>query len=379
MTPPSTTHPLPRTLAVLEQGIADGHHLGAQLYVSLHGQTVASVAIGETRPGEPMTTDSLVLWLSSGKPLTAIAIAQLLDSGRLALDACVADFIPEFGRHGKASITLQHLLTHTTGFPVLENLPENDGWQAVLAAICDTPADPETPPGTVAAYQPQAGWYLLAEIVQRLTSTPFSEHIRTAVLLPLGMSDSWIGMPAARFHAYGPRIATTHNTSRQPATPHPFWDSELRCVACRPGGNARGPIRELGRFYEALLAGGRGLLKPATLSLFTRRHRTGLFDRTFRHVIDMGLGFIVHPLHPSPATLPYSYGDHASPDTFGHSGSQSSSGFADPQQGLAVAWMCNGLPGEPRHQRRQRTLHSAIYEDLNLPSKFSVQSVLAPR
>ena len=59
---------LPRTQAVVHQGIADGWHRGAQIYVSRHGKTLASLALGERRPGEPMTADTLLLWLSAGKP-----------------------------------------------------------------------------------------------------------------------------------------------------------------------------------------------------------------------------------------------------------------------------------------------------------------------
>jgi len=366
MVPPATSSLLPRTEAVIRQGIADGWHLGAQAYVSRHGVEIARLALGDRRAGEPMTQDTLLLWLSAGKPLTAIAIAQQVDANTLQLDDPVARHIPEFGTGGKDAITLRHLLTHTGAFSAAESLPEQAGWAETIAAIAGVPADPDVRPGSTAAYQPQASWYLLAEIVQRITQRPFSDHLREAVLEPLGMLDSWIGMPADRYLTYGPRIGTTHSTFPGPPTPHPAWDSLERCCACRPGGNARGPLAELGRFYEALLAGGRGILRQDTLREFTRRHRVGLYDHTFRHVIDRGLGFILNSRHQGPATVPYGYGDHAGPETFGHSGSQSSCAFADPEAGLVVAWMCNGLVGEVRHQRRQHAINTAIYEDLGL-------------
>lgn len=359
---------LPRTQAVVHQGIADGWHRGAQIYVSRHGKTLASLALGERRPGEPMTADTLLLWLSAGKPITAVAIAQSVESKALRLDDPVAHFIPEFGVAGKGSITVRHLLTHTGAFSAAEALPEQPDWAETIAAIAAVPADPSIAPGSTAAYQPQAGWYLLAEILQRIARRPFSEQVRSAVLQPFGMTDSWIGMPPEQYEAYGSRVGTTYTTFPGPPTPHPFWDSKERCAACRPGGNARGPMSELGRFYEGLLAGGRGVLRESTVQEFTRRHRVGLYDRTFRHVIDTGLGFILNSSHHGAGTVPYGYGDHAGPDTFGHSGSQSSCGFADPKTGLVVAWMCNGLVGEVRHQRRQRAINTAIYEDLGLDS-----------
>jgi hypothetical protein len=66
-------------------------------------------------------------------------------------------------------------------------------------------------------------------------------------------------------------------------SPHAAWNSEADCVVAGPGGNARGPVRELGRFYESLLGFGPRLLKGETVAEFTRRHRVGLFDHTFQH------------------------------------------------------------------------------------------------
>jgi CubicO group peptidase (beta-lactamase class C family) len=107
-------------------------------------------------------------------------------------------------------------------------------------------------------------------------------------------------------------------------------------------------------------------ISAKTVSELTSRQRRGQFDHTFKHVIDWGLGFIVNSNQYGSETVPYGYGRHCSAETFGHSGSQSSSAFADPAHGLVAAWVCNGMPGERRHQKRARELNSAIYEDLKL-------------
>jgi CubicO group peptidase (beta-lactamase class C family) len=70
--------------------------------------------------------------------------------------------------------------------------------------------------------------------------------------------------------------------------------------------------------------------------------------------------------HYGENPAPYGYGPHASPRAFGHGGVQSSIGFADPEFGLAVAWACNGQPGEPRHLLRNDAVNAALYEDLGL-------------
>ena len=60
------------------------------------------------------------------------------------------------------------------------------------------------------------------------------------------------------------------------------------------GGEWRGPIGELGKFYEMLLNGGHPILKRETVELFTSRQRIGVVDQTFKHVVDWGLGFILN-------------------------------------------------------------------------------------
>ncbi len=90
-----------------------------------------------------------------------------------------------------------------------------------------------------------------------------------------------------------------------------------------------------------------------------------MYDHTFKHNMDWGLGFILNSPTPDP-DLPYGFGPHASPRTFGHGGAQSSAGFADPEHHLVVAYVFNGMPGEVKHQQRLQALNTAIYEDLEL-------------
>ena len=92
MTPTLDGHAdaLPATLAALARGTAQGLHVGAQVYVSRGGEIVGDFATGLARPGVPMRRDSLIPWMSAGKPLAAVAVAQLWEQGRLDLDDPVA-------------------------------------------------------------------------------------------------------------------------------------------------------------------------------------------------------------------------------------------------------------------------------------------------
>src|SRR5687768_4259684 len=81
-----------RLTSVLNEWIASGHQIGAQVYISRAGETLADFAIGESRPGVPMTTDTVMLWLSAGKPFAAVALAQLRERGLLDFDDPVVKF-----------------------------------------------------------------------------------------------------------------------------------------------------------------------------------------------------------------------------------------------------------------------------------------------
>ena len=372
---------LPRTRNVITRGATDGLHLGAQLYVSLNGEVVADAALGETRPGEPLRNDDLMPWLSAGKPVTAVAVMRKVELGRLRLDEPVAKHVPEFAQNGKDAITVRHLLTHTAGLRGAAANADGRPWDEVVAQVCAARVEPGWVVGETAGYDASASWYVLGELVRRLSGIPLAQYVREKIFDPLGMADSWIGMPRERFRAYGRRIAPIYATRRGTLEQDAFHGSEAGNVLPRPGGGARGPVRELGRFYEMMRNHGAidgadaRVLSADSVHDMTRRHRAGMFDKTFGHVIDFGLGLIINSRGEGGAnpddndddeTLPYGYGPYASRETFGHSGAQSSCAFCDPRHGLVVAWACNGMPGEPAHQRRQRAINAAVYEDLGL-------------
>ncbi len=373
---------LPKTRETLERGIEEGLHLGGQVYVSLGagngdgdgGRRSADLVVGERTMGQAMTPDTVMIWLSSTKPIAAVAIGQLWQRGLLELDDPVARHVPEFGVHGKERITLRHVLTHTAGIRMLNVGWPEASWEEILAAVCRAKPEPRWVPGEKAGYHLASSWFLLGEVVRRLDGRTFSRYVREEIFEPLGMEDSWVGMPRERFEAYGDRLGTMYATENGAPVAR-GWRREAHVVGCSPGGNGHGPIRELGRFYEMLLARGRlygrAILEPQTVEALTAPHRVGMLDLTFKHKLDWGLGFIVNSNHHGAdrddASLPpYGYGRHASRRAFGHSGFQSSAGFADPKHGLAVAVVVNGNPGEPRHTERFRDVTEAIYEDLGL-------------
>ncbi len=354
---------LPRTEALLEEGRGRGLHLGGQLYVSRDGEPIVDLAFGEARPGVPLRPDHRMLWMSSTKPVTAVAIAQLWERGKLGLDDPVARHLPAFAAQGKERITIRHLLTHTAGIRTLETGWPHKGWGETVAEICALKPEPRWVPGEKAGYHMASSWFILGELVQHLDGRAFDRYVREEIFLPLGLDGCWIGIDPTRYAELAPTLVPMWDTAKSPPEVH-RWHEEARATRANPGSNGYGPIRELGRFYEAL-QGARILSAPAVEAL-TARHRTGMMDQTFRHVMDWGLGVIPNPAIYGDASVPYAYGPHASRRAYGHSGYRSSTAFADPEYGLVVALAVNGTPSDTDHGSRFRALCAAIYEDLGL-------------
>lgn len=373
-----------RVTDLIEQGIARGLHRGAQVVAMIDGEPALDLALGEASAGVPMTREHLSLWMSSGKPVTALLVAQLFEEGRLRLDDPVAQVIPEFSAQGKEAVTFRHLLTHTAGLrPMLFRYPD-EGWDGILDAICRMPIEKDWPLGEKAGYHTQTTWFVLAEAVARLRGKRFGEAAREHLFEPIGMEDSWLGMPedVAQRYLDEARFSVMHESPKAGAPLEQSVKSTKDWLLLpRPGGNAHGPAHELARLYACLLdqpgvpggeAGrwrGAAILEPETVALFTRPHRVDMMDQTFRFTMDWGLGFMRnnnrHAPH-DPARVPYGFGPYASGDAFGHSGHQSSTAFADPAHGLAVAVLFNGMPGEKPHSARMFAVLEALYDGLGL-------------
>jgi CubicO group peptidase (beta-lactamase class C family) len=356
----------PGLFSAIEAGRNAGFHTGAQVYISRAGKILADAALGESIPGVAMTPESILMWFSAGKPIVAVAIARLWQAGKLDLDDPVARFIPEFAARGKEAITIRHLLTHTAGVRWAE---WSANWDEMIKRICAAPIEPRWIPGQTAGYHAFTTWYLLGEIIRRLDPEHRSsdKFIADEIFSPTGMTDCCFAMTIEQYKTYGNRIAPISTTNESRGHPA-FFDTLEGCTVSSPGGSARGPARQLGKFYEMLLERGRKILTPQTTEALTARHRAGLQDLTFKHIIDWGLGFIINSAQYKQPTLPYAYGPHASLRTFGHGGNQSSIAFVDPDRALVVTLIFNGMPGEAAHQRRMHNTLTALYEDLGFKS-----------
>ncbi|NQW19579.1 MAG: beta-lactamase family protein [Chloroflexi bacterium] len=353
---------------LLEEQIQEGLHPGAQLCVAVDGNVIADFAVGESVVGSGvvLTNNSVMPLFSSAKPITAVALGVLADSGRLSFDDPVAMHIPEFAAHGKSKILVRHIMNHTSGLDD-DSLADGGATRSeVIDRLNDSRIIDGWIPGERSAYIPTAGWHILGEVIGRTSDSSYESFVQRFVLDPIGMTGTFPNVAPEIAERLGENRAAMHDSRRQPITVNPAYTSERLGRFVRPGSSFHGPAHDMVKFYSMLLkdgvsSDGEQVISESTLAILTTRQHEGLLDETFGVVMDRGLGFFIDSQRHSPV-VPYGYGTVASSSTFGHGGKESSTGFADPERGIAVSLVFNGMPGEPKHDRRLKRTLALVYE-----------------
>lgn len=354
--------------ALLDAQRADGMHPGAQFYVSRHGKVLVDGVIGESRPGRALRADDVMLWYSSGKPLTAVAVLQCWERGDLALDDPIGRYVGGWAG-GKERVTIRHALTHTGGFTMVgpdEPFDKDISYAETLSRIAAHPLEWE--PGTEGGYHPSSAWKVLGAVVEEVDGRPIDRYLADEVLVPAGMTGSRLGIDVATREALGERLVPVHWTGH--AFPIPTRDGGIRMrpyhieeihneawhmAKVEPGGGFRGPAADLGRFYESLLGFGLAVLGPRTVEVLGAVHRYGVPDRYFGSMkTPWGLGVQV------AGGLTGRVGRRA----FGHNGMASSRGLCDPELGLVAVLVCNGLTDPVKNEQRMSGFFDAVYSAL---------------
>jgi CubicO group peptidase (beta-lactamase class C family) len=355
-------------IETLERQRADGLHDGAQAYVSRFGEPLLDVAVGESdpvgAPGRALERDDVMLWYSSGKPVTTTAVLQLWERGRLELDDPVAEYVEGWGA-GKERVTLRHVLTHTGGFTMAgrgELFDTDVPYAEAVARIAAHPAEWE--PGTKAGYHPTSGWKILGAVVEAVDGRPIDRYLADEVFGPAGMKESRLGIPPGEQAALGQRLVPVawkgHALAVQvdgglqmvPYHIERIHNQSWHVAKVEPGGGMRGPARELGRFYESLLGFAPPVLEPRTVEVMAAVHRYGLPDVIFGGMkTPWGLGVqVAGGMSGGPGRR-----------AFGHGGMASSRGLADPDAGLVAVLVANGLPDPIKNEQRMFAFTDAVY------------------
>lgn len=330
--------------AVARLQIERGWHAAAQLAVYRDGVLRFDMRLGERAPGVAMDAIARMLWFSATKPLTAICVLMLAERGLIDLDRPIAEPWPEFAQGGKAACTPRHVLTHRGGFPVFPatfDWSRIGDWAAVTAATASIEA--AWPPGTAMGYHPVTYGFALGELIRRADGRAPARFMREELFEPLGM-DASLGVDAdelddvVRLEAKSEvTFDDPEGSERRTSAIVARFNAPATLLAQLPAANGIGTAEALARFYAMLERGGsldgvRILGTPLVREATTFQASTEA-DRTTGFPAAVGLGIFL-----GPGFSPF---DELS--VFGHSGQQSSVGYADPERGLAVAYVTNGL------------------------------------
>ncbi|AQQ54802.1 serine hydrolase [Planococcus lenghuensis] len=318
----------------------------------------------------PVTPDTVFGVASITKSLTALAIMQLVDENKLAVEDPVVKWLPEFRLPDQAhdtAITIHHLLTHTSGLPGMEAvhraravsiIEDPDGaelfdnpapLEKVLTVetvedVMDVVADTEfrllAPPGELFNYSNE-GYALLQEIIERAGGKPYIAYVQERILNPLGMDRSVFRTEelqtmtdVTELYAYRKKREVFHSPA--------WWD--------------------VGRIYSngSLKASAADLVKYAELF-----RRSGLAGSE-RIISEAGMRRMTAPHVWLPTGAAYGYGLQIDPEPefrlFGHGGSikgVSSHMKIAPEAGMTLVVLMN-IADAPAGDIAMRTLRRLL-------------------
>ncbi|MEU0664436.1 serine hydrolase domain-containing protein [Streptomyces lavendulocolor] len=356
---------------------------GAAVAVYRDGRKVVDLWAG-TRDVDgtaPWAVDTAQVVRSATKGVAAAVPLLLHQRGQLDLDAPVGTYWPEFKAAGKERALVRHLLSHQAGVPALDR-PLTPAGAADLAAAADAVASqaPAWEPGTEHGYHPHTYGFLLGALVQRVTGRTLGRWVAEEIARPLGL-DLWIGLPEDEAHRVG-RIGpvaepadggalklrpkrSVADAYADPGSltrrafgavdPAPDENDPAYRAAELPASAGISTARALARFYAATLGpvDGHRLFAPATLAMARTEEAAGP-DRVLVVSTRFGLGYMLHG--PACPLL--------SPGSFGHPGRGGSLGLADPESGIALGYVTNGMrkgvTADPRAQALVRAVRAAI-------------------
>ena len=250
--------------------------VGASVLVVANGQVAAHHEYGfaDRALGQRVDTATIYHWASITKTLTALAVLQLRDRGRLSLDDPVTKWIPELRQVHDSfgaidSVTVRMLLSHAAGFqaptwPWSRGQPwepfEPTRWEQLVAMM---PYEELLfAPGSRYSYS-NPGFIYLARIIEQITGDPWETYVQKNLLTPLGLTRSYFGvtpyhLAASRSNNY----TVTKDSAGHMAVIANGRDFDPGITIPNGGWNA--PLSDLTR-YLAFLTGGDVVLKRSSL------------------------------------------------------------------------------------------------------------------
>jgi CubicO group peptidase (beta-lactamase class C family) len=338
----------------IDQLVESGTERGVQVAVYQNGELVVDAVAGAADPstGRLVTSQTPFYNFSIVKGAASTVSHILAERGLYDYDTRVVELWPEFGAHGKDTVTIRHVLNHSAGVPgiPLDTTPEDlCDWDKMCAAIAD--AELWWEPGTKSGYHAYTFGYIIGEIVRRATDKPISQLLREEVGDPLGVADElYFGMPRSEHGRLAPLEDAPGSAEMAAAMPPdlPMFKagpaalfpsaalsnrSDILSADIPAGGKTS--ARAIARMYASLLGevDGVRLITPERLREVTAVSTTGI-DEVFGMPSTWGLGYALG-LPSSPV--------EDSRTAFGIGGAGGSFAYGDTSTGVGFALTKNRL------------------------------------
>jgi len=345
-----------RPFDLLRKAIAERAFPAAAVAVTRSGELVCLKSLGRFtyEPDTPETTTASLFDLASlTKIVATTGMAMMLyERGLLDLEMPVVSLLPEFKTDDirRNQVTLRMLLAHSSGLPAYEKLflraKDRD---ALISAALTVPLAGN--PGAATEYS-DIGFIVLGLALERLAEDALDHFCRREVFSPCGMLHTTFDPPAHWWALIPPTV--DDRTFRRRIIQGEVQDenaSVMEGVAGHAGLFAT--AEDLAVFAQAMLEGGRPILRPETVALFTRRASSPAGG-------SYALGWDT-PSSPSQS------GRYFSAQSFGHLGYTGTSLWIDPERQLSVTLLTNRTWPDCANQAIQQVrpaLHDAVVEAL---------------
>ena len=353
---------------------AERGEIGASVAVVAGGEPVVNLWAGWADPARtrPWQRDTLTNVWSTTKAVTSLCALLLIDRGELDPDAPVARYWPEFAQAGKGDIPVRWIMSHKSGLTGLTapvSLTDYYDWDKITGLLAQQ--EPLFPPGTGTGYQAITFGYLVGEVIRRVAGQTCGQLCAAEIAGPLG-ADFYIGLPETELGRCGELQGVRPSDDEQAALAQAYANAHPAALAALlnpaltgdeanspdwrmaeiPAANGHGTALGLATIFGAVANG--GVISAATLQA-ARAGEGRYTDLVLGFPLEFGLGLALsgpeHHYGPNPAA-------------FGHDGFGGSAVGADPEAGMAFAYVMNRMGINLADDPRKMAVIDGVYRSV---------------
>ena len=294
--------------------------------------------------------DTRYVTFSVTKAFTGSLAWLLIGDGVISDRTFVADVVPEFAANGKDEVTIEHLLTHTAGFPRAPMRPEEGADRSARVQRMAT-WRMDWPAGTQTEYHATSAYWALVEVVDRVSGSDFRALFADRVAAPLGLETLTLGATStdgvAPIQAVGDAGDGKTLGDHVKETGEEFllrFNEPSVLAAGVPGAGGVSRAADVASFYQALLHNTSSVWRDDVIADATSNIRNTLIDPLFKVPANRSLGLVIAGDDEHSITRGFGRGN--SPRAFGAQGVGGQVAWADPESGLSFCYLTNGLDAD---------------------------------